>query len=171
MWAKLGLTPPEPAPKLKTSAFASEEAAPAPPPPGLVNRALQLLHDNEVDYTIFWRRLSERVAGRPVDRVRDLFLDRPAIDVWLRDYQTACAAQDPQARATQGARMLQTNPKFVLRNHLGELAIRAAQQQDFAPLAQLQAVLERPFDEHPGHEDWADFPPDWAASIHLSCSS
>jgi uncharacterized protein YdiU (UPF0061 family) len=59
----------------------------------------------------------------------------------------------------------------VLRNHLGELAIRAAKGKDFTPVAQLLKVLERPFDEHPEHAAWADFPPDWASSISISCSS
>jgi uncharacterized protein YdiU (UPF0061 family) len=38
-------------------------------------------------------------------------------------------------------------------------------------VARLQAVLESPFEEHAGHEDMAGFPPDWASSIEISCSS
>jgi uncharacterized protein YdiU (UPF0061 family) len=67
--------------------------------------------------------------------------------------------------------MLNNNPKFVLRNHLGEQAIRAAKLGDFSEFQTLQRLLERPFDEHPGHDAWADFPPDWASSIEISCSS
>jgi len=67
--------------------------------------------------------------------------------------------------------MLTTNPKYVLRNHLGELAIRAARDKDFAVVAQLLQVLEHPFDEHPALESFAGFPPDWAGSISISCSS
>jgi uncharacterized protein YdiU (UPF0061 family) len=67
--------------------------------------------------------------------------------------------------------MLKTNPKFVLRNHLGEMAIQAAKSKDFSVLAHLQCVLEQPFSEHPQHESFASFPPDWAGSIAISCSS
>jgi uncharacterized protein YdiU (UPF0061 family) len=67
--------------------------------------------------------------------------------------------------------MLKTNPKYVLRNHLGELAIRAARQMDFSQVQALQTVLESPFDEHPGFDDLAGLPPDWASSIAISCSS
>ena len=74
-------------------------------------------------------------------------------------------------RAQAAALMLKTNPKFVLRNHLGEEAIRRANQKDFAGVQTLLALLETPFDEHPGHEKYADFPPDWASSIAISCSS
>ena len=67
--------------------------------------------------------------------------------------------------------MLKTNPCYVLRNHLGEQAIRAARQGDYSVVSGLLAVLERPFDEHPGQESLADFPPDWASSLSISCSS
>ena len=67
--------------------------------------------------------------------------------------------------------MLKSNPKYVLRNHLGEQAIRAAKLKDFAPLIDLLEVLQTPFDEHIGHQALADLPPDWASSIEISCSS
>jgi uncharacterized protein YdiU (UPF0061 family) len=67
--------------------------------------------------------------------------------------------------------MLKVNPRVVLRNHLGEMAIRAAKGKDFSLVAQLLAVLERPFDEDPEADAFAAFPPDWAASISISCSS
>jgi uncharacterized protein YdiU (UPF0061 family) len=67
--------------------------------------------------------------------------------------------------------MLRTNPKYVLRNHLGEIAIRAARQKDFSEVETLLALLQSPFDEHPAHEDKAGFPPDWAQHIEISCSS
>ena len=67
--------------------------------------------------------------------------------------------------------MLESNPKFVLRNHLGEQAIRAAKLNDFSQVNTLLTVLQSPFEEHPGHDDLAGFPPDWAAAIEISCSS
>ena len=35
----------------------------------------------------------------------------------------------------------------------------------------LQRLLESPYAEHPGFDDFAGFPPDWAAHIAISCSS
>ena len=70
--------------------------------------------------------------------------------------------------------MRRCNPKFVLRNHLGEQAIRAAGVQDYSDVDTLLHVLQTPFDEHEdiaGHASLADFPPDWAAGIEISCSS
>ena len=54
---------------------------------------------------------------------------------------------------------------------MAEQAIAQAKLHDFSVLQDLLAVLERPFDEHPEHAAWAGLPPDWASSIHLSCSS
>lgn len=67
--------------------------------------------------------------------------------------------------------MLKTNPKFVLRNHLGEEAIRQAKLKDFSGVHTLLTLLRAPFDEHPGFETYAGFPPEWASSIEISCSS
>jgi len=35
----------------------------------------------------------------------------------------------------------------------------------------LLALLETPCEEHPGHDEFAGFPPDWASTIEISCSS
>ncbi len=134
----------------------------------LVDQLLQGLAANRVDYPIFWRRLSEAVARQDFAPVRDLWLDRAAWDAWLLSY----SERIPLASIGLAADlMLKTNPKYVLRNHLAELAIRAAREGDFSELRTLQTLLERPFDEHPGHERYADFPPDWAAHLEISCSS
>ena len=42
---------------------------------------------------------------------------------------------------------------------------------DFSPLGRLLSVLRRPYDEQPEAEHYAELPPDWAGSLHLSCSS
>jgi uncharacterized protein YdiU (UPF0061 family) len=140
----------------------------------LVNTLLELLHADRVDYTIFWRRLSQWVKTREIEpttfdaTVRDLFIDTRGIDQWLLQYSEHTKLIP---RGLSADLMLASNPKFVLRNHLGELAIRAAKSKDFSLLAQLLQVLERPFDEHPDFEDFAAFPPDWAGGIEISCSS
>ena len=134
----------------------------------LIESTLKLLAKDAVDFTIFWRRLSDHVAGATVDGVRDLFLDRAAFDEWLTVHSARIGDENRKSAAQL---MLITNPKFVLRNHLGEQAIRAAKQKDFSGVATLLKLLESPFDEHPGFEAYAGFPPDWAAGIEISCSS
>ena len=134
----------------------------------LIEGALKLLSKDRVDYTIFWRRLSQWAAGASVETVRDLFLDRSALDIWLLQYSQQTI---DSPRGLQADLMLKTNPKYVLRNHLGEQAIRAAKLKDFSEVSTLLMLLETPCEEHPGFEAYADFPPDWASSIEISCSS
>jgi serine/tyrosine/threonine adenylyltransferase len=134
----------------------------------LIENILKLLAKDSVDYTIFWRRLSQHIAGGALDPVRDLFIDRASFDAWMLQYSERLTKV---SRDSAAQLMLQTNPKYVLRNHLGEEAIRKAKVKDFSGVRGLLTVLERPFDEHPAFEAWAGFPPDWASSIEISCSS
>ena len=134
----------------------------------LIETVLKLLAQDKVDYTIFWRRLSHWVADSQADPVRDLFLHRTDLDQWLLQYSELLTHVN---KGLAFDLMLKTNPKFVLRNHLGEQAIRAAKLKDFSGVHTLLALLEDPFAEHPGFERYADFPPDWASSIEISCSS
>ena len=134
----------------------------------LIDSILTLLAGSAVDYTIFWRRLSHAVASGDPEPVRDLFADRAGFDAWMLSYSELLALD---GKALAADLMLKTNPKFVLRNHLGEQAIRAAKLGDLGELQTLQRLLERPFDEHPGHDAYAALPPDWASSIEISCSS
>jgi serine/tyrosine/threonine adenylyltransferase len=134
----------------------------------LIESILKLLAAGKVDYTIFWRRLSHAVAMQQFEPVRDLFLDRAAFDAWMLSFQEH-SSHIP--RGLDADLMLKTNPTYVLRNHLGEQAIRAAKLKDFSELARLQSLLQDPFTEQPGMEQYATFPPDWASTIEISCSS
>jgi len=70
-----------------------------------------------------------------------------------------------------GHRIKATNPKFVLRNHLAQDAIIAAQSGDWSVFNSLKTVLDTPFEEHHTFNEWASVPPAWAADLSLSCSS
>jgi uncharacterized protein YdiU (UPF0061 family) len=136
----------------------------------LTQDVLTLLAQEGVDYTIFWRRLShwaQRGALETDTTVLNLFIQPEPIQHWLQQFRQTLEQTPTWSAQT----MLRTNPKFVLRNHLGEQAIERAKQKDFTLVNQLLKVLEHPFDEHPEFESFADFPPDWAANIAISCSS
>jgi uncharacterized protein YdiU (UPF0061 family) len=144
------------------------DAVHGPDDVALMDDALSLLAKEQVDHTLFWRRLCDYAQPGGAEPVRDLFIDRPALDAWGQRYLARIAQQS--AQAVQG-RMRAHNPKYVLRNHLGEEAIRSAKQGDFSKVEQLLEVLQSPFDEHPTHEALAGLPPAWAATIEISCSS
>jgi uncharacterized protein YdiU (UPF0061 family) len=139
----------------------------------LIMDALQLLAQDRVDYTIFLRRLCDFDSreGALNAALRDLFLDRAAFDAWAARY-AATLRQQGVPDAERGAAMRRVNPKYILRNHLAEVAIRrAADERDCSEVDRLHRLLARPFDEQPEFEAYAAEPPDWAKTIEVSCSS
>jgi serine/tyrosine/threonine adenylyltransferase len=134
----------------------------------LIESVLKLLAQNKVDYTIFWSRMTDSVASNNWEPVRDLFLDRQSWDAWLLGYSERLAQSD---RALMAGLMQKSNPVYVLRNHLGEQAIQKAKQKDFSEVERLLKLLQAPFTPVAGMEAYAAFPPDWASSIEISCSS
>jgi serine/tyrosine/threonine adenylyltransferase len=54
---------------------------------------------------------------------------------------------------------------------LGEQAIQKAKLKDFSEVERLLSLLQTPFTAAAGMEAYAGFPPDWAGSIEISCSS
>jgi uncharacterized protein YdiU (UPF0061 family) len=160
MRAKLGFTQPE-------QAFEGDRA--------LVETIQKLLAQDKVDYTLFWRNLSHLMNSKPddlneksSDLVRDMFIDRTSFDTWMLQYSDH---KRQQIRRIKPNLMLKTNPKYVLRNYLGEQAIAKAKLKDFSEVETLLKLLQAPYDEHPDCERFAGLPPDWAAHIEISCSS
>jgi len=139
----------------------------------ILTDALQLLAQNRVDYTIFLRRLCDfdSSPGAVNPPLRDLFLDRAAFDAWAARY-AAALRQQGSVDAERVQAMRRVNPKYILRNHLAEVAIRrAVDERDYSEVNRLHALLSRPHDEQPECEAYAAEPPDWAKQIEVSCSS
>ena len=68
--------------------------------------------------------------------------------------------------------MNRINPKYVLRNYLAQQAIDAAVNKDnFSEVKKLLALVQNPFDDHPGMENYAKPAPDWGKKLEISCSS
>lgn len=138
----------------------------------LIDDWLRLLATDRVDHTIAMRRLCDFVSTPGADNawVRELFLHRDDFAAWATRYAQRLRdeASDDAQRAEQ---MRRCNPKYVLRNHLAEQAIQQAEAGDFSEVHRLHTLLSRPYDEQAGQERYADFPPDWAAQLSISCSS
>jgi serine/tyrosine/threonine adenylyltransferase len=141
----------------------------------LANKLFEIMHANRADFTLTFRNLAKLSKAPGADAsndapVRDLFLDRAAFDAWAAEYR-ARLAHETRDDAARAAAMNRVNPKYVLRNHLAENAIRQAKEKDFSEVERLATVLRKPFDEQPEFEAYAGLPPDWASSLEVSCSS
>jgi uncharacterized protein YdiU (UPF0061 family) len=138
----------------------------------LIEDLLRLMAEAQADFTITFRRLCDFDSSPAAanSSVRDLFVDRTAFVAWGGRY-AARLRREGASDAERSLRMRSVNPRYVLRNHLAEAAIRAAETGDFSATESLRAVLQRPFDEQPEAAAYGDFPPEWAQQIEVSCSS
>jgi uncharacterized protein YdiU (UPF0061 family) len=136
----------------------------------LIERLLQLLQQSAQDYSLFFRRLGDQAAEQALRQLREEFVDLAGFDAWSADY-LARSARDSGAADQRSSRMHAVNPRYILRNYLAQQAIEAAEQGDFGPVRELHAVLSRPFEEQPGHERYAERPPQWGKHLEISCSS
>ncbi|WP_367027432.1 protein adenylyltransferase SelO [Methylococcus sp. ANG] len=139
----------------------------------LIDEFLGLLQRSRGDFTRGFRLLSRIRAGSdaPAKGVREEFADIKAFDAWVADYRGRLRSErnvDDEARA---GRMNRVNPKYVLRNHLAQIAIDKAMLGDYSEVAKLAELLRRPYDEQPDMEAYAAEPPDYMRNIEVSCSS
>lgn len=137
----------------------------------LVQSLLTLMQENQVDYTLFFRYLSEsEVSINPPTLVRDLFLNRDAFDTWWPLYQERISEEN-QDDKERSERMCGVNPKYVLRNYMAQQAIVQAENGDYSELDNLFNVLQQPYTEQVQGKHYANHPPAWASGISISCSS
>lgn len=136
----------------------------------LLDDMFKLMMNEKTDYAIFYRALSHFTVDGENTHLRDLFVNREQWGAWATRYN-ARLKQEPESDSARMQRMLKANPKYILRKHLAQTAIGKAEQGDFSEVNRLLVLLKHPFDEQPDMQAYANHPPDWAASIHLSCSS
>jgi uncharacterized protein YdiU (UPF0061 family) len=142
----------------------------------LIQDLLGIMAQNAVDFTLFFRRLGDfHITAPAADSaqdapLRDLFIDPAAFSHWASQYRQRLQQENSQDGARQ-ITMHAVNPKYVLRNYLAQVAIEKAQNGDFSEVQHLLALLERPFDEQPDQQRYAQLPPDWASHLEVSCSS
>jgi uncharacterized protein YdiU (UPF0061 family) len=138
----------------------------------LLDELLAQMQASRTDYTLLFRALGDvpRDSNESVPALRNRFVDRARFDRWLDGYRAhlrTCAPDD----ATRRPVILATNPKFVLRNYLAQVAIDKAERGDYTEIEKLLTVLRTPFDEHPQRAHYAEPAPAWADNIQVSCSS
>ena len=148
---------------------------------------IQELEDNlqlaETDMTIFFRNLSNFSSyNNGFELVKNAFYDLENIsdDVknrwksWFRKYEERLAIERVSVDERK-VKMDATNPKYVLRNYMAQLAIDDANNDDYTLIDELFQLLKNPYAEQPEKEKWFAKRPEWARDkvgcSMLSCSS
>jgi uncharacterized protein YdiU (UPF0061 family) len=94
----------------------------------------------------------------------------PEAQAWIERYERRLERETRPA-AERAAAMNAVNPRIVLRNHLAQEAIAAAQAGDDEPLRRLLAALRRPYADDPAVAAYDRPAPAGRPPIVVSCSS
>lgn len=133
----------------------------------LVGQLLEVLHESKLDYTNFFRTLSN-VDSEAVESLPGA--NSSALKKWLTVYRKRLDDEGFCAES-RSRYCLDRNPKYILRNYLAQTAIEKAEKGDYSEVNRLQKILSAPFTEQSEFDSYAKDTPDWASGIQLSCSS
>lgn len=134
----------------------------------LLKQLLGMMQGLSIDYTLFFRTLSRYAGDRTA--LLKLGLYHKPMNEWLDSYDERLQANTSTTKERHSA-MLQTNPKFVLKNYMLQEAITAAENGDFSVVDALFEIAKDPYGEHEVHERWAGATPEEFKNKKLSCSS
>ncbi|MGA7468551.1 protein adenylyltransferase SelO [Mycobacterium sp.] len=127
----------------------------------LVDEVLALLTESRVDYTSFFRGLSQAARGH-AEPTRGLFVNLAGVDDWISRWQ---------ALVPDAALMDRSNPIYIPRNHLVEETLTAATAGDLKPLQQLLTAVSAPFDERAGFDRYAAPAPEDFGDYRTFCGT
>ncbi len=137
--------------------------------PSMLRWLLGVLQSCVVDYTIFFRTLS-LYKGNKESLLGLCTYQQAPLQEWLEVYDKRLHIER-LSEEQRHQKMLQTNPKYILRNYTLQEAIEKAQEDDFSMIEDMLRVAHAPFKEHPELEYLAKETPTSAKNIKLSCSS
>ena len=119
---------------------------------------LKTMQQHKVDYTLFFRHLSESAEGNTT-QIDELFKHADTWQQWYTQWLVRFN-DDQRTTAQKIASMQAINPLYIPRNHLVEAAIQAAEQDlDFKPFEKLLSVLSDPYDEKSGLKEYTQGAP------------
>lgn len=121
----------------------------------LLQDLLERMAGNRADFTLTFRRLCDAAATPDADKeVRRLFADPGAYDEWAVRWRLRLQTENLSDEMRASA-MRKVNPAFIPRNHIVEVVLQAAiEQQDFQPFEELLDVVSRPYDDRPDMEKY-----------------
>ena len=154
----------------------------------LIDDLWSLMQASHADFTLTFRQLAyapgltqasqeqiEHDLGGTVNAnllpFVDLFVDRAGAQAWLKRYSARLGSDPTKNWQERVAGMLAVNPLYVLRNHIAQQAIEAAEKGDFSEVQRQMQLLSDPFHARAGLEAYAAAPPAGAPHLEVSCSS
>ena len=114
-----------------------------------------LLEDNQLDFTLSFRRLSEMAGETPEFSVSEFAGFPTLFDEWLNKWKARIGKEENQETQTE---MIANNPAIIPRNHLVEQAIKEATIGNLNLFRKLVRQTANPFDLNASNIDLAKKP-------------
>ncbi|MCX6468757.1 MAG: YdiU family protein [Corynebacteriales bacterium] len=132
----------------------------------LIDDLQAVMREHHPDFTGTFRALAEELRGNP--RPLDDLIPRDAIAPWLDRWRAAL----PESEDATAAAMDRVNPVYIPRNHLVDIALRAATDGDLEKFEMLLSVITQPFDADPALGAYAQpAPDDFGAGFQTFCGT
>ena len=139
-----------------------------------IENTLGMLAERETDYHIFFRNISDvRRDGSFGENswLKELSETSGQWRQWLSEYAGELRGNSLPDHERKKL-MDSVNPRYVLRNHIMETAIREALEHgNYSEIEKTRKIFENPFSDQPEHESYAASSPEWAKNLVVSCLS
>src|SRR5574344_4822 len=148
----------------------------------LFDELIHIMIDTKVDYTIFFRELSN--IPDDVSNIEKSFYVNLENDIlkqrwnsWFENWKSKIAVNDEESKQKLSNQMKLINPKYTLREwHLAE-AYKESENGNYEPVNELQEIMIKPYEEQTKEIEekyYTKKPTDFfgiAGISHVSCSS
>ena len=155
--------------------------------PSLITNLTTLMEKTSIDMTIFFRELSNFVSKDFSEFwkiiLKSSYLKDEGIqqlelkkhwETWMNTFCSAIVKENWDSTERLNSMKL-TNPKYVLRNYMAQMAIEEAEKGNYKVIDELYHLLLNPYSEQVEMEKWYAKRPQWAENkigcSMLSCSS
>ena len=152
----------------------------------ILSKLIETLHLSETDMTIFFRELikvhkdlsPKDALGKVHLAFYEPYMVKDAVETnwinWFELYINRLKESDTDV--SERIQLMQdSNPKYVLRNYMAQVAIEKAEKGDYSLIEELSEMLKTPYTDNPKYDHWYKKRPEWArhkvGCSMLSCSS
>ena len=120
----------------------------------LLNKLLEIMKNNESDYTLTFRYMSDVLVEKGDSDFKKQFISKNEIAEWLNEWQSFIEQQKNSKEEIYHS-MQAINPIYIPRNHLVERAIKAGvNDTDYSVMTDLCSILNQPYKEQDVDSDY-----------------
>lgn len=141
----------------------------------LIEDLLNIMHEQKLDFTNTFRLLvdlfdRDQMAEKVQVPSGQNVLQTESFQNWMGRWHERLANEE-SGRALQSELMQSSNPVYIPRNHQVERVIKAALEDDFAPLHKLHRILTEPFTEQVQAQEYTRLPGDDEVVRYTFCGT